>query len=349
MTSADRQAVHRHHVLVRAAKLALAVGIIALLAYQLRGQGVFQRLLDEPKRWDRLAVAQLLVLAAMTLNYVRWWVLVRALELQFTLRDAFRLGTMGLLLNQVSPGSVGGDLFKAVFIAREQPAKRTEAVASVVIDRMVGLYAMLLVASAGYLAGGGGDKFSPLVHGLARTVLTLAVVGAVGIGLFLTSALTGARVRTVFGRAPRIGGTLIRLLAAADVYRLRRRYLFLAILVSCVTHTLFVIAIWTAGRGLPIDAPGLATTFVVGPLSLAAGAIPVAPSGLGTFEGAMEGLYRGVGARRGDGLLAAITYRVMTYVMAAVGAVYYIAARRTVADVLHEAEEMVDEQAAGDG
>ncbi len=58
---------------------------------------------------------------AVSLTFVRWYLLVRALGLHFRLLDAFRLGFLGYLFNFVSVGSVGGDLFKAIFIAREQP------------------------------------------------------------------------------------------------------------------------------------------------------------------------------------------------------------------------------------
>jgi len=336
---------HRRRLVVGAAKLLLALAILAYLFYRLNSEGVFQRLIDQPKNWDRLAAAQALVLVALSLNYVRWWVLVRALDLEFTLRDAFRLGTMGMLLNQVSPGSVGGDLFKAVFIAREQPAKRTEAVASVLIDRVVGLYAMLLVASAGYLWGGAGADFSPVVHGLARTVMAAALAGTAGIALLMTPAFTGPVVRGYAEKLPKVGGTFTRLIEAAGAYRSRRRYLFAGILLAGATHTLLVTSIWLIGQGLPVSAPALGATFVVVPMSLAAGAIPLTPSGLGTFEGTMEALYQAIGAPQGDGALVAVTYRVMTYVMAAVGAVYYVNARRTVAEVLHEAEDLADAEA----
>ena len=53
-----------------------------------------------------------------------------------------------------------------MFIAREQPGKRTEAVASVLIDRVVGLYAMILVATAGYFVGARAGEFSATVHAL---------------------------------------------------------------------------------------------------------------------------------------------------------------------------------------
>ena len=52
----------------------------------------------------------------------------RALGIPFTLRNAFRLGFMGYLLNFVGPGAVGGDLFKAYFVASDQKSRRAEAV-----------------------------------------------------------------------------------------------------------------------------------------------------------------------------------------------------------------------------
>ena len=53
----------------------------------------------------------------------------------------------------VHPPSVGLDqsAFKAVFIAREQHGKRAEAVATVVIDRLIGLYVLFVVASVAAL------------------------------------------------------------------------------------------------------------------------------------------------------------------------------------------------------
>jgi glycosyltransferase 2 family protein len=334
---------HARRVLVHSAKLLVALGIVGYLFYRLSDDEVLPRLLNEPKNWDRLVLAQCAVLLAVSLNYIRWHVLVRALELNFTLRDAFRLGSLGLLLNQVSPGSVGGDLFKAVAIAHEQPTKRTEAVASVVIDRVVGLYAMLLVASAGYLLGGSPRETNATVEAMGRAIIVFALVGTAGVGMLMLPAFTGPLVRNWASRLPIVGHTVARLIDAAAAYRHRRRYLFAGIVIACMTHLLLVTSIWLIGHGLPVKAPGLATTFVIGPLSLAAGALPITPSGLGIFEAALGQLYKAVGLAEADGYLVGLTSRVMTYVMAAVGGLYYLSARRQVAEVLHEADEVADE------
>jgi uncharacterized membrane protein YbhN (UPF0104 family) len=347
--SSDHAAAHRRRIVVAALKTLLAVGILAWLLKGLVQEQAFRRLLDEPKHWPLLAIAQVLVLTAISLNYVRWYVLVRALDLNFKLSDAFRLGSLGLMLSQISLGSVGGDLFKAIAVAREQHGKRTEAVASVLIDRVVGLYAMLLLASAGYLANAQAADFGPLIRGLARTVLLGAAVGAIGIALLMTPWLTGPKVSELASRVPVVGGTLVRLIDAAGAYRHRhsRRYLFAGILMGCLTHVLFVLAYWCIARGLPTQAPPLATMFMITPMTLAAGAIPLTPSGLGIAEGAAGQLFASAGFRRSDGVLVAIAYRAMTYVMVAVGAMYYMRASRSVVEAIHEAEEASeDDQSA---
>jgi hypothetical protein len=43
-------------------------------------------------------------------------------------------------------GSVGGDVLKAYYVARETHHKKTEAIITVVVDRIIGLFSMLILA-----------------------------------------------------------------------------------------------------------------------------------------------------------------------------------------------------------
>jgi uncharacterized membrane protein YbhN (UPF0104 family) len=83
-----------------------------------------------------------------------------------------------------------------------------------------------------------------------------------------------------------------------------------------------------------------------------AGALPLTPGGLGTMEAALEFFYvtlgaregdGTIGAREGDGTIVALSYRAMSYFFAAVGACYYLTARKKIDVMLHEAEELADE------
>ena len=134
----------------------------------------------------------LVVLTAVSVTIVRWYLLVRALGLRFRLVDAFRLGYLGYLLNFVSVGSVGGDLFKAIFIAREQPGRRAEAVATVLVDRIVGMYGLVLLTS-GVIGLGGIPNSDRDVVAICRLTLLVAVVGLAGILVWLIPGSTQRR------------------------------------------------------------------------------------------------------------------------------------------------------------
>src|SRR5262249_47992891 len=84
-------------------------------------------------------------------TFVRWYFLVRVIDPRFTLRAATLLGFIGNVFNLVIPGAVGGDLIKAAYLTKMH-VKKTQAIASMVIDRIVGLLGLFTLAtSAGAL------------------------------------------------------------------------------------------------------------------------------------------------------------------------------------------------------
>lgn len=330
--------------LLTIAKVGLAAVILGFLLTRIQGQDGFERLLSEPKRWGYLLLAQALVLVAFTLSFVRWFLLVRGLDLEFRLRDAFRLGTLGFMLNQVSPGSVGGDLLKAVFIAREQPGKKTEAVATVLIDRVIGLYGMLLIASLGLALASDTIDSEKLRSSLRMTVWPAAIVGTAGLAFVLSPYSTGKRVRSLADKLPLVGHTVTRLIEAADIYRSRRGYLFAGLAMALCTHCALITAFWAVSRGLPVTGPTFIQNASLVPVCLVAGAVLPTPGGLGGTEGAVEFLYTSIGAQQGDGTIVALAYRAITYIFAGIGAFYYFTSRKKVDELLHEAEELADEE-----
>src|SRR5207248_3005242 len=92
---------------------------------------------QKPIRWTPFLLAAGVWTVGLLITFYRWYILVRALDLPFRLRDALRLGLIGCYFNAYLPGSVGGDILKAAFIAREKPGRRTAAVATVLMDRGV--------------------------------------------------------------------------------------------------------------------------------------------------------------------------------------------------------------------
>src|SRR4051812_36037801 len=119
-------------------KYALGLGLLAWVVYRnwqpADGSPGLSDALGRPVQWGPFAVAGGFAAAAALSTFVRWWLLVRAVGLDFRLADGVRLGLVGYFFNTFLPGSVGGDFVKAWHIAREQN-RRAGAVATPLFGR----------------------------------------------------------------------------------------------------------------------------------------------------------------------------------------------------------------------
>src|SRR5262249_30022085 len=104
-------------------KWPVAIGILVWMYYSNRDN--ILKIAATPKIWGFAVLALLLITIANLITFVRWYLLVRAQEFPFRLRDAVRYGFIGVISNYISLGSVGGDLFKAVLLARDQTSRKS--------------------------------------------------------------------------------------------------------------------------------------------------------------------------------------------------------------------------------
>ena len=82
------------------------------------------------------------------LTVVRWRMLLRASRIDPGFGEACRLTWVGLFFNLVVPGLTGGDVVKAILVARSTE-RREAAVVSVFVDRVIGiLVGVVLIARA---------------------------------------------------------------------------------------------------------------------------------------------------------------------------------------------------------
>jgi uncharacterized membrane protein YbhN (UPF0104 family) len=337
--------------LLALAKVGVSVAIVVYLVSQARQS--LGELHGQPPHWWLLSASSLLFLLMVAVTIVRWYLLVRALELPFRLRDAFRLGFLGYLFNFVSLGSVGGDLFRAIFIAREQPGRRAEAVATVFVDRLIGLYALFVVAAMAVLLSDLGQRADERVKWLCQFTLLLTAVSTACVLLVLIPGFTNGWLSRRLTRLPRIGHTAGRLLHAVRLYRRKYPTLLLTGLLSLAVHGMSSVGIFLAARGLRGEAPGLAEHFLIVPLAMLAGALPVSLNGVGVFEGVIALLYSQMpgddDALEASGSMVGLTYRAITIGIAIIGFCYYLANRAVVSQVLKRAArepEAVDDEDA---
>lgn len=334
-----------------ALKVALSAAIIGYLVYDATQTesaehgNVFSNLVHQPKRWDVLAAAWACCAGAVLLTFIRWWHLVRALDVPLRFRDSIRISFWGYLFNLAPLGIVGGDLIKTVMLDREHPKQRAKALASVLADRVIGLYILFVVVTAAILLTGFWRIDNSDIRWICK--LTFIITGAATVGLFVVLGpdATDGRVIRAIGRIRRVGPPLESLINAVRMYSSKPLALTLSSIMTIGVHCLFALGCFFIACGLPGDHLSMANHFVVVPLSSATGVLPLP---MGPFEAVLEFFYMNVPSAplhivAGQGLLVALVYRFITLLIASLGIFYYLGNRRELTEAMHEAE--VEERA----
>jgi uncharacterized membrane protein YbhN (UPF0104 family) len=207
--------------------------------------------------------------------------------------------------------------------------------ATIVIDRMVGLLGLVIIAAA---AVWGLDTehratLDVLVRGLGwMAALLVGLLAVVIWPRYVPHVLVRWLVEL-----PLVGPAIHRLFAAAFCYARRRWVLMAAVGLSVTVHLLIGLAVFLGSRALFPSGPTLREHLVITPIANVAGALPIAPMGLGQFEAAMSYLFDVVPVDKrgqGIGIVVALVYRLMTIAVAPIGILYYWLNRQLVRDLM---------------
>jgi len=338
-------------IAINVLKYGVSLAILAYLFWKASGDESFDALRNQSKNWLLLSGALVLCMTAITLTIVRWFLLVRALKLPFTLPEALRLGYIGFLFTFLTLGVVGGDLVKAIFLARRQHGRRTEAVATVVIDRIIGLYALFIVAAIAifFVDFTSIPVRNPQELAAVRTLCWIsvgaAIAGTILLVIIALPSFGNTPLSEAAFRIPKIGNGIERVVTAIKMYRGKPRFMAGIGLMSLLIHCCFACSVFLIAAGLPGDAPSFGKHFVIVPLAMVANTLPL-PGGMGAFEYALDFLYRGMSAANvaeRQGFVIALGYRIATLFVAMVGVFFYLSRRQEVDELIEEARRVEQE------
>jgi uncharacterized protein (TIRG00374 family) len=212
----------------------------------------------------------------------KWNILLRARNVWLSHWAAFRIYLASGFVGYVIPASVGSDVFRA---ARLSLAGRSvsKVSATIVLERVLGLLAILTLSSVGllFVVLGGRHELLPLLG---------AVVAALFVGTVLTAMSMSERLYRVLKRATSrfAGNRIVKMLHALhDEYvALSRRarpleVFFLLSIVNQIIQTLMFVPVLVS---LNVEV-NLLALFAVLPLSKAFVQLMPIPAGIGVAEG----------------------------------------------------------------
>lgn len=310
------------------------VGLAILIWLYRQNAAALGKIASAPKNWRYVTLGFVLIAASNLVMFTRWWLLVRAQGFSFPFRDALRYGFAGLATNFVIPGTVGGDLFKALLLARDQTARRAAAAATVVVDRLLGVLGLFLVGAAAALLP---REFPDSPAETANTTLLWigSLAGLALVVLFLIPRTTTWIPLGRLGHLPAVGRVLGDLVQGLNLYQSRPRLVFAALGLSLVNNSGMILGLYCCARTIPSPwVPSLAAHFYFRPIAELFGALSMIPGGFGPLEFAIQEAYVLLNAgavtdaeASAAGFAAAVTFRAASVLVAAVGFSWYLSCK----------------------
>jgi uncharacterized protein (TIRG00374 family) len=226
-----------------------------------------------------LLVAAILVFPiTFILTAARWHELLKALDIPMGLKRAFTLNMVGAFYNTFMPGSTGGDFLKALYASRQTP-HRTRAVMSVVIDRVIGLLALIILGGIAAATQWNVPQCRQIA--IVSGVIIVGVI--VGLTVFyqpLLHRLFG--LDWIINHMP-AQKQVKNAVEVMWIYRRRPMLVLLSLLVTFPVHMAVICSAMFAGKAF--DLPLAASYYwAIVPVIVLVGALPISPQGAGVME-----------------------------------------------------------------
>jgi|SaaInlStandDraft_2_1057019.scaffolds.fasta_scaffold57647_1 glycosyltransferase 2 family protein len=225
----------------------------------------------------------------------RWYILLRAQGIILGFNKTVGLTYTGAFFNNFLLGSIGGDLVKAYYVSETNPELRLESALSVFVDRAIGLYTLLLMASVAL-------GYYYFVLPAAYQILFYLIICTLLVGLVLfviigkIQSLRLKSFKSLLLSIPVLGKIIKRTFQAFRLYWWKKRYLAIAILVTIFIQSFSIFNFWILYKALGFQSLSLGHFFFIIPIVYLIMAVPISPMGIGVGQITMHQLFADFGA-----------------------------------------------------
>lgn len=263
----------------------VSAAVVLYLVSRFDRQEAVQALLEVDARYFLVAI--LVDAAARATMIARWTLLLRSSATPVSVWSAARIFLITSFVGTALPAG-GADVTRAYALSRQTDDGRG-ALASVAVDRLLGVTALLILGVLG-LTLWTGDTARPL----ARLVVGLCVLTA---GALLGAFWAGRVLRIVLPgplQHTRLGRWLIEVADSVARYRGRRGVLLAVFGLSLLVQWFRILEVFLLGEGLGLGVD-LSYYLVFMPIGLLAFMLPISIAGIGLPQGVIVWLLQPVG------------------------------------------------------
>lgn len=162
-------------------QLLVGLGLVAFLIVRMDNRSdLIEAVAEMRHRWWLPLISLACFFGCLSVACRRWTLILRERGMALPFTQALYLYIVGHFFNAFMLGALGGDLIKVIMVAQRFPTKRVEAASSVLIDRIMGLFALVALAATVVLVRWSFFMTYPLTR-LIALIMTVGVV-ALGVG-----------------------------------------------------------------------------------------------------------------------------------------------------------------------
>lgn len=289
-------------------KFGIAIAVLVVIFLKMDMGQLKTTLQSTAGEWPWLLSGFLLCLPPVLLCMVRWKMILDAQEMHLGWRRVNSIFFIGLFFNSFMIGPTGGDLVKAYYTARETHHKKTEAVSTILIDRIIGLLALALLVGVMILVRWDFFMGNPVSRMYAWPALTACAImaggGIVAFSVHIFEVFPWIKRWNHVRIVGKVLDTVERVYNAFYVCRANPRLLLRLVLASLAVQTSFVVVGWCVGKALGIEVAFI-DYLSFSPLVGLIGGIPITPGGTGIREAVSIHLWSALNVSSDKALLLA--------------------------------------------
>lgn len=220
---------------------------------------------------------------------VRWQLLLRVQSIALSWRRVFTLLFIGIFFNFFIPGGTGGDVVKVFYLLKETPGQRAPALLSVLVDRIIGVFSLVILG--GLLVAARWDWLTSSPDTAKYIWLTLglmfACLGGLGFSFLLSGFNLAHKLPLRFPGRDRLAEVAL----AYNLYARAWQVTLATFLISVAAHLGYFATFYCAARALATPAtrlPTLGELFAIMPVINTITALPISLGGVGVREGLFQ-------------------------------------------------------------
>lgn len=254
----------------------------------------------------------------IVINY-KQYVLLKARNVSLSFWKLFNINMIGAFWGMFLPSSLSTDVVRGFYLVKSG-ADNAISLSSVVVDRFLGVFSLLVAALIGLIFS--GDIIPD--QNLKLLIIALTIFLILFLFIFQLKR-TRNFVQKILGyiKFKSVGAKLIKLHSAFLEYKNYPKAIFYSFLLSIFVQLLRIVDIYIVALAFGVEINIWALLILV-PIIMVVVMIPISVGGIGVREGAFVGFFKLINIEPSVSVIIALTASLIATLVALSGGIFYV-------------------------